>query len=94
MSAGTETSSDRSPLTPAGWYENEGSLRYWDGTSWTDQRAPLSVEFPEPLGQRAIASAVLAGVLAAWFVIWLLAQLAPDTFYLPVKFVVEDLSSL
>lgn len=46
---------------------------------------------PEPLSQRAIASAVLVGVLAAWFVIWLLAQIAPDTFFMPVKFVVDEI---
>ena len=29
--------------TPAGWRpdpEDATSLRYWDGTAWTDQRAP------------------------------------------------------
>jgi hypothetical protein len=74
---------------PAGWYEESDGLRYWDGSAWTAQRAPKPP--PPPLSQRAMASAVLLGVLAAWFVIWLLAQIAPDTFYLPVKFVVEDL---
>jgi len=73
---------------PAGWYEDDGGLRYWDGTAWTEQRAPKPAD---PLSQRAIASAVLVGVLAAWFVIWLGAQFASDIFYWPVKFVVEDL---
>ncbi len=74
--------------TPAGWYEDGPGLRFWNGDAWTEQRAPKPVE---PMTQRALASAVLVGVLAAWFVIWLLAQLAPDTFYVPVKFVVEEL---
>jgi len=74
--------------TPAGWYEDGDGLRYWDGSGWTDQRAPSQ---PTPLGQRQIAQAVLLGVLCAWFVIWLLAQIAPDTFYIPVKFVVDEL---
>jgi hypothetical protein len=77
--------------TPAGWYEDAGSLRYWDGDKWTDQRAPKPLA---PMTQRALASAVLIGVLAAWFVVWLLAQMAPETFYLPVKFVVKELPSL
>ncbi len=80
----SETASE----TPAGWYEDGGSLRYWDGSKWTEQRAPKP---PLSLGQRQIAQAVLVGVLCAWFVIWLLAQIQPDTFYLPVKFVVEGL---
>ena len=31
------------PHTPADWYpdpENSGYLRYWDGSSWTEHRAP------------------------------------------------------
>jgi hypothetical protein len=31
------------PQTPPGWHDDAGdpsSLRYWDGTQWTDQRAP------------------------------------------------------
>ncbi len=74
----------------AGWYEDDVGLRFWDGSQWTDQRAPKPAE---PISQRALASAVLVGVLAAWFVVWLLAQFAPDTFYIPVKFVVEELPS-
>lgn len=76
---------------PAGWYESGRSLRYWDGESWTDQRAPLPTNLPEPLTRREIAGAVTLGVLGAWFVVLLLAQISPDNFYLPVKFVVEEL---
>ena len=85
-----EASTPPTEHTPAGWYEDGVGLRYWDGGQWTEQRVPKP---PEPMTQRALASAVLAGVLAAWFVIWLLAQIAPDTFYMPVKFVVEELPS-
>ncbi|MDQ2699597.1 MAG: DUF2510 domain-containing protein, partial [Actinomycetota bacterium] len=31
------------PTTPAGWYDDgsgTGALRYWDGSAWTDHRAP------------------------------------------------------
>ena len=38
-----------------------------------------------------IAVAVFKGVIAALFVVWLGAQLAPDSVYLSVKFVVEEL---
>jgi uncharacterized protein DUF2510 len=75
----------------AGWYEEDQGLRYWDGTSWTAQRAPRPLK---PLTQREIASAVMLGVLGALFIVWLGAQLAPDTFYLPVKFVVKELPNL
>jgi hypothetical protein len=29
------------PTTPAGWYEQGGEQRYWDGSHWTEHRAPL-----------------------------------------------------
>ncbi len=35
------------PNTPAGWYpdpDQAQTQRYWDGSEWTDQRAPLAVE--------------------------------------------------
>jgi hypothetical protein len=43
------------PSTPAGWYpdpDGSGGQRYWDGTVWTDQRAPAApppVEPPPPV---------------------------------------------
>lgn len=31
------------PPTPAGWYpEGVNGVRYWDGTAWTDHRAPAA----------------------------------------------------
>jgi hypothetical protein len=30
-------------------------------------------------------------MVVGWFLIWLAAQAAPDTFYWPVKFVVNEL---
>jgi hypothetical protein len=71
-----------------GWYEFQGGFRYWDGGQWTEHFGP---PHPPMLTQRQIASAVLVGALAAFFVVWMAAQLAPDTFYVPVKFVVKDL---
>ena len=80
--------------TPAGWYEDSGSLRFWDGDKWTDQRAPVPPELPQPLTQRQIASSVLVGMLCAFFVLWLGAQISPEHVYLPIKFVVKELPSV
>ena len=30
------------PSVPAGWYPHEGGQRYWDGTTWTEHRAPAA----------------------------------------------------
>lgn len=27
---------------PAGWYEEDGKERYWDGTDWTDEYRPIA----------------------------------------------------
>ncbi len=78
--------------TTAGWYENGGGLRYWDGERWTDNRAPAPPS-ATALTPRQIAGAVFVGIIAAWIVILLAAQASPDTFYLPVKFVVKELPS-
>jgi hypothetical protein len=71
-----------------GWYDYAGGLRFWDGQEWTSYYAPPQ---PEPINYSKLGSSVCAGVLAAWFFIWLGAQIAPDVFYWPVKFVVEEL---
>ncbi len=40
------TPAPAAPATPAGWYPEQGShspmLRYWDGTAWTEHRAPAT----------------------------------------------------
>lgn len=73
---------------PAGWYETEGTLRYFDGESWTSH---LAVPHPPILSTSGIAGAAFLGVLAAFFILWLGAQIAPDHVYLPMKFVVKEL---
>jgi hypothetical protein len=78
--------------TVAGWYEQDGGLRFWDGSGWTNNRAPAPTS-ATTLTPRQIAGAVCVGVLGAWIVILLAAQASPDTFYLPVKFVVKELPS-
>lgn len=40
------------PSSPAGWYPDPGqpeTQRYWDGTAWTEQRAPLAKKSDEDL---------------------------------------------
>jgi len=39
------------PPTPAGWYpdpDGSGGQRYWDGSEWTEHRAPATPEQAEP----------------------------------------------
>ena len=39
------------PPTPAGWYpdpDGSGGQRYWDGSEWTEHRAPATPEPAEP----------------------------------------------
>ncbi len=72
----------------AGWHLTEGTLRYFDGANWTEHIAP-----PASLSSGKIAGSVCVGVLAAFFIIWLGAQISPEHIYLPVKFVVKELPS-
>jgi hypothetical protein len=73
-----------------GWYSYAGGLRFWDN-GWTQHYAPPTVHPPQPINYWKIAEAVAGGILVAWFIIWLGAQLSPDHVYLPVKFVVKEL---
>jgi len=44
------------PPTPANWYpdpENPGGLRYWDGWTWTEHRAPAPTQAPSPTDEAA-----------------------------------------
>jgi signal peptidase I len=60
------------PKAKPGWYPDDSqvdTVRYWDGESWTDQRAPASLipatpdaERPRPRPRKAL---VVGGVLAA-----------------------------
>ena len=76
-----------------GWYEYAGGLRFWD-SGWTNHYAPPA-RTPEPgrINYFNIVFAVAVGMIIGWLAIWLLAQIAPDTFYWPVKFVVDELPS-
>jgi hypothetical protein len=73
-----------------GWYPYAGGLRFWEN-GWTEHYAPPTVHPPRPINYWKIAEAVAGGILVAWFVIWLGAQISPDHIYFPVKFVVKDL---
>ena len=55
--------SDQNTLPPAAWYadpQDPASLRFWDGTAWTDQTRPLVPEpvAPQPVVEPAPAVAV------------------------------------
>jgi Protein of unknown function (DUF2510) len=52
--------------TPAGWYpdpEQAGTTRYWDGSQWTDQRAPAPPTAREDRGAGAL---VVVGYITAF----------------------------
>jgi len=72
----------------AGWYQVDGTLRYHDGTQWTDHVAP---PHPYSISGPAITLAVMVGVFLALFLVWLGSQISPEHIYLPVKFVVKEL---
>jgi hypothetical protein len=73
-----------------GWYDYAGGLRFWDN-GWTEHYAPPAGRQRTEINYWKITKAVAGGLLIGWFLVWLLAQAAPDTFYWPVKFVVEEL---
>jgi hypothetical protein len=73
----------------AGWYTyGANGLRFYDGGDWTPHFAPAPAK---TLNLSEMILAVAGGVLIAWFVIWLGAQIDPDHVYVPVKFVVDEL---
>jgi proline-rich tail region repeat protein len=76
--------------TPPGWYDNEGGLRFWSGSQWTEQRAPTPPPAPKSIGIVEVIAGVALGMVLGWAIIYLGAQLAPEAFYWPVKFVVEE----
>lgn len=44
----------------AGWYEDDGQERYWDGANWTDERRPIGGAEsggPKPIGAEATSDA-------------------------------------
>jgi hypothetical protein len=67
------------PPIPAGWYaDDRGRVRWWDGTSWTNKRAPLAHTIPQApsnsvgltgfvLACVAFAAALLLGALGVLF---------------------------
>lgn len=72
------------PPAPPGWYPESGSLRWWDGSAWTEHRAPLASPLPAATfpGTPALALAprrgpgvglgclVVLGVIFIPFFIW------------------------
>lgn len=53
--------------TTPGWYpdpEMAGTQRYWDGSQWTDHRAPAANN-AEPVGFWTLTRAIALGILIA-----------------------------
>jgi hypothetical protein len=56
------------PLPPPGWHDDPNdpsSLRYWDGTAWTDHRAPKPAAPPSGGALPPASSAATKGVAAS-----------------------------
>ncbi|WP_205288705.1 DUF2510 domain-containing protein [Leifsonia aquatica] len=55
------------PPIPAGWYaDDRGRVRWWDGSSWTEKRAPLAQTVPRtPSGSLGLTGFVFACVAFA-----------------------------
>ncbi|TQK73350.1 DUF2510 domain-containing protein [Nocardioides sp. SLBN-35] len=59
------------PGTPAGWYPDPkiaGTLRFWDGSRWTDNVAPMQ----PPPGSSGVSPQLLAGLVVAAAVVGLI----------------------
>src|SRR5690348_12521630 len=51
--------------TPAGWYpdqQNPQLVRYWDGASWTENRAPAQQSVPQVVVSGPMASVAMVPV--------------------------------
>ena len=61
--------------TPPGWYDHQAGLRYWNGTDWTDHRAPSPPAAPQTIGVvEIIIAGVALGMVLGWALIWVGAQ--------------------
>jgi hypothetical protein len=87
---GNEAAQPASEETRPGWYiyPDGGGRRFWDGRRWTDH----FVYVPPGRGVEDFISrflAVFLGVLAALIAFRYLADADPDTFFMPIKVVVD-----
>lgn len=61
--------------TPAGWYddpEQPGQQRYWDGTAWTENRAPTTAPTPAPPSAPAPPPATAPPASSSNRVVWII----------------------
>lgn len=80
-----------SPENEPGWYTYWGGIRFYDGTDWLGDPLPPVQKIDYRFLTLAVMFGVMLGGVLAWFLVWVGAQAAPDTFYWPVKFVVKEL---
>ncbi len=57
---------DATPPAVAGWYDDgSGRQRWWDGTGWTENYAPVAVAVPKPVPGRV--PGFVCGLIAILF---------------------------
>lgn len=91
MTDTNQTSGEPKAKARAGWYPDpkaEGSQRYWTGTEWTEQRAPLpSTAVPgrrQPVLIRIWALLLAVAAIAIWF------GMAPNKSYAHLRSNIEQ----
>lgn len=55
------------PNVPAGWYPDPDQVdtqRYWAGSEWTDQRAPMTPQYVSPLDELSTPPGLVAAGVA------------------------------
>jgi hypothetical protein len=67
-----ESPSPRPWVAPEGWYpdqEQPGTLRYWDGSGWTEHQAPYAGQAPVPWDRPSMTYAWLLAVTPVMFLL-------------------------
>ena len=61
---------------PAGFYEVDGELRWWDGDAWTDHVQPVPTPIVEVRGPKTNTGALLLGIVKGFTIAAVLAAIA------------------
>lgn len=87
-----QTTQSEPEQAEAGWYPYYGGQRFWDGEAWTEHLAPPPPRHqgPDTFGQFLVTTiAVALGGLLAYIIILVLANQDPNTFFFPIKVLVD-----